>query len=193
MSFQENELIDGCVRCDRAWQRRLYERFSRRLFVVCLRYTKSRAEAEDVLQEAFIKIFEKIKEFRREAPLEAWLKRITVNTALNHNRTNLRMFPAVDTDEVADSVEDNVSLAEMGFQDLLGMVQQLPPRYQVVFNLYAIEGYKHHEIADMLGINEGTSKSQFARARAALREMIEEKQHFNSSKNGNNYERFGKE
>jgi len=186
MSFSEDELIEGCICGDRIQQRRLYELFSRRMFVVCLRYAKSRAEAEDVLQEAFIKVFEKIKGFRKDCPLEGWIKRIVINTALNQNRSKLYMFPAVDVDEVTETTEGNSSLADLNFQELLEMITQLAPRYQIIFNLYAIEGYQHNEIATMLGISEGTSKSQYARARAILRQMIADKQQFK-------YERFRKE
>ncbi len=186
MLFSEDELIEGCIRGDRHHQRRLYELFSRRMFVVCMRYAKSRLEAEDVLQEAFIKVFENIKDFRRDCPLEGWIKRIVINTALNQNRSKLYMFPAVDVEEVQDAITSNTSLSDLNFKELLEMIQQLAPRYQVIFNLYAIEGYQHNEISTMLGISEGTSKSQYARARAILRQMIEDKQQVN-------YERFRKE
>lgn len=186
MTFSEDDLIEGCIRGDRTRQRQLYERFARKMFVVCLRYAKSRLEAEDVLQEAFIKVFEKIKDFRRDCPLEGWIKRIVINIALNQNRSKLYLFPAVDVDDLHDYADENTSLSDFNFQELLAMIQELSPRYQVIFNLYAIEGYQHNEIAAMLGISEGTSKSQYARARAALRQMIEDKQRIK-------YERFTKE
>ncbi len=186
MTFSDDDLIEGCIHGDRTRQRQLYERFSRKMFVVCLRYTKGRLEAEDVLQEAFIKIFEKIKNFRRDCPLEGWIKRIVINTALNQNRSKLYLFPAVDIEDTNEYIDENTSLASFNFQELLAIVQQLSPRYQVIFNLYAIEGYQHNEIASMLGISEGTSKSQYARARAILKQMIEETQQIP-------YERFRKE
>ncbi len=102
---------------------------------------KSQQEAEDILQEAFIKIFDHIKHFRRECPLEGWIRRIIVNTALNYNRSKLYLYPALDLDDIEQPVDESITLADFHFEELLAMVQQLAPRYQVVFNLYAIEGY----------------------------------------------------
>ena len=169
----EEELIKGCQKNDRKLQKELYERYAESMYVLCLRYTKSTQEAEDVLQESFIKVFDKINDFKRESTLGYWIKRIVINTALNSQRSKLYLFPMVD---VADSnlTEKEVNLSNIHFQELIGMVQDLPAGCQAVFNLYAIEGYKHHEIADMLEISEGTSKSQYARARHLLKEMLEE-------------------
>ncbi len=180
--LDEEALIDGCIRGDRATQRTLYERFCRKMLVVCLRYSKGQQEAEDILQEAFIKVFDHIRHFRRECPLEGWIRRIVVNTALNHNRSKLYLYPALDLEEVEQAVDENTTLAGLHFEELLAMVQQLAPRYQVVFNLYAIEGYSHREIAELLDISEGTSKSQFARSRVILQQMIAEKQKVNYEK-----------
>jgi len=179
MLISDDELIEGCMRGDRVQQRRLYEHFSRKMFVVCLRYAKSRHEAEDALQDAFIRVFEKIKDFRRECPLEGWIKRIVINAALNQNRSKLYLFPASDVENTDRCVTEDVSLSDFNFRELLAMIQQLPPRYQVIFNLYAIEGYQHNEIAEMLKISEGTAKSQYSRARAMLRQLIEDNQQIN--------------
>lgn len=181
--LDEEALIEGCIRGERVKQRALYERFSKRMLVVCMRYSKSRQEAEDILQESFIKIFDHIKTFRRECPLEGWVRRIVVNTALNHNRSKLYLYPALDLEDVEHTVDENLTLADFHYEELLAMVQQLAPRYQIVFNLFAIEGYAHKEIAGMLDISEGTSKSQYSRARMILQQMIAEKQRVN-------YERF---
>jgi RNA polymerase sigma-70 factor (ECF subfamily) len=183
MQISEEELINGCIKGDRKKQKLLYERFCKRMLVVCLRYSKAQQEAEDILQESFIKIFDHIKTFRKECPLEQWIKRIVINTALKHNRSKLYMYPALDVEDLEKPVNENVTLSEFHFNELLEMIRQLAPRYQVVFNLYAIEGYQHKEIAEMLGISEGTSKSQFARARAILQGMIVEKKRVN-------YERY---
>jgi RNA polymerase sigma factor (sigma-70 family) len=179
----DEELIVGCTKGDRISQRRLYERFCKRMLVVSLRYSKGRQEAEDILQEAFIKVFTNIGTFRRECPLEQWIKRIVIYTALKHNRSKLYMYPALDLEDVTHTVNENVTLAEYNFNELLEMIQQLAPRYQIVFNLFAIEGYQHKEIAEMLGITEGTSKSQYARARMLLQQMIQERKRIN-------YERY---
>jgi RNA polymerase sigma-70 factor (ECF subfamily) len=181
--LDEEALINGCIRGERAMQRALYERFSRKMLVVCMRYSKGRQEAEDILQDSFIKVFDHIRNFRRECPLEGWVRRIVVNTALNHNRSKLYLYPALDLEDVETTVDENLTLADIHFEELLALVQKLAPRYQIVFNLFAIEGYSHKEIAAMLDISEGTSKSQYARARVILQQMIAEKQKVN-------YERF---
>jgi RNA polymerase sigma-70 factor (ECF subfamily) len=164
-------------------QKKLYEHFCKRMLAICLRYSKAQQEAEDILQESFIKIFDHIKTFRKECPLEQWIKRIVINTALKHNRSKLYMYPALDIEDLEKPIEENVTLSDFHYNELLEMIQKLAPRYQVVFNLYAIEGFQHKEIADMLGITEGTSKSQFARARVLLQQMIVEKKRVN-------YERY---
>jgi RNA polymerase sigma factor (sigma-70 family) len=167
----EQELIDGCRKGDRSFQRALYDRFSRKMLVVCLRYSKSSAEAEDILQEAFVKVFQGIKDFRQESKLETWITRIMVNTALNAQRKKLYLFPMVDVEDT-NLTEEEVSVTGMNVQDLLDMIQSLPQGCQVVFNMFAIEGYSHKEIADLLGISEGTSKSQYARARSLLQNKL---------------------
>lgn len=169
----EQKLIAGCQKGKRSAQKQLYEMYSNSMFVVSLRYAKGRLEAEDILQESFIKVFEKIKNFRGECPLEFWIKRIVINTALNHERSKLYQYPSYDVADMDNQLPDTeVTLSNYNFKELLAMVQQLPDRCQVVFNLYAIEGYQHKEIAEMLKITEGTSKSQYARAKLLLQEMI---------------------
>lgn len=168
----ENSLIRGCINGDRKAQRRLYEQFSDRLFVVSMRYCRSDLEAEDVLQESFIKIFNKIDSFRGESSLYYWMKRIIVRTALNHQRSKLYMYPMVDVENVHMSQEEKFSLADFHLEELMGMIRKLPKGCSVIFNLYAIEGYTHKEIGAMLEVSEGTSKSQYSRARSLLQEMI---------------------
>lgn len=171
----DKDLISGCIQNNRTKQNELYKKYSRKMFVVCLRYSKGRLEAEDILQESFIKVFDCIKDFRADCPLEAWIKRIVVNTALNHNRSKLYLYPAVDVQTMDESLPDEeFTLAGFHFQELLEMIQSLAPRYQIVFNLYAIEGYQHNEIAQMLGISEGTSKSQYSSARQQLQNILKE-------------------
>jgi RNA polymerase sigma factor (sigma-70 family) len=167
----EQELIDGCRKGDRSFQRVLYDRFSRKMMAVCLRYSKSTAEAEDILQEAFVKVFQGIKDFRQESKLETWITRIMVNTALNAQRKKLYLFPMVDVEET-NLTEEEVSISGIHVKDLLDMIQSLPQGCQVVFNMFAIEGYSHKEIAEQLGISEGTSKSQYARARTLLQAKL---------------------
>ena len=168
----DKALADGCARGDRIAQKALYNRFSRKLMAFCLRYSRSTAEAEDILQEGFIKAFDHIKGFRHESKLETWLTRIMINTALNHQRKKLYLFPMFDVEKVPLREEEKVSLSEFNLNELMAFVQSLPDGCRIVFNLFAIEGYSHKEIADMLSISEGTSKSQFSRARQLLQQRI---------------------
>lgn len=181
--LSEHELIEACRKGDRASQKALYERFCKKMMVVCLRYSKSSPEAEDILQEGFVKVFQGLKGFRQDSKLETWMTRIMVNTALNHHRKKLYLYPMVDVEDI-DLPETEVSLSGLHFTQLLEIIQELPQGCQVVFNLFAIEGYGHKEIAEMLGISEGTSKSQYARARSLLQERL--------LKGSTYYQRYGK-
>ncbi len=169
--LSEPELIERCRKGDRASQKALYDRYCKKMMVVCLRYSKSTAEAEDMLQEGFIRVFQGLDSFRHESKLETWMTRIMVNTALNHQRKKLYLYPMVDV-EKTNLVETEMSLVGLQLQQLLEMIQSLPQGCQVIFNLFAIEGYSHQEIAEQLGISEGTSKSQYARARKLLQDML---------------------
>ncbi|HYG18326.1 MAG TPA: sigma-70 family RNA polymerase sigma factor [Ohtaekwangia sp.] len=180
--LSEEELIDGCRKGDRSFQKALYDRYCRKMLVVCLRYSKSTAEAEDILQEAFVKVFHGIKNFRQESKLETWITRIMVNTALNVQRKKLYLYPMVDVEEI-NLPAGEVSISNIHFEQLLEMIQALPHGCQIVFNLFAIEGFSHKEIAEQLGISEGTSKSQFARAKSLLQQRL--------LKESTYYERYG--
>jgi RNA polymerase sigma factor (sigma-70 family) len=182
--LDHNELIEACIKGDREAQRNLYDIFSKKMYMVCLRYTKSTEEAEDVLQEAFVKIFNNLKGYRGDSRLAYWMKRIVVNTALNSRRKKLYMYPMVDIDDVNYTVETKKPIPEFSLDELLKMIHELPTGCQTVFNLFAIEGYSHTEISEMLEISIGTSKSQFARARKLLQEKIAEEEKFDR------YERF---
>jgi RNA polymerase sigma factor (sigma-70 family) len=169
--LSEDELIEGCRKGGRAFQKALYDRYCRKMLVVCLRYSKTTAEAEDIVQEGFVKVFQGLKDFRRESKLETWITRIMVNTALNVQRKKLYLYPMVDVTEIVlPEVEMSISGIHVG--QLLEMIQSLPQGCQIVFNLFAIEGYSHKEIAEMLTISEGTSKSQFARAKSLLQAKL---------------------
>jgi RNA polymerase sigma factor (sigma-70 family) len=171
--LSEKELISGCAKGERAAQRELYDRHCRRLMAVCLRYSKNAPEAEDILQEGFVKIFNNLKTFRFESKLDTWMTRIVINTALNHQRQKLYLLPMVDVDEAGLQEDEKISLADFHLSELIAMVQALPDGCRVVFNLFAIEGYGHKEIGKLLGISEGTSKSQYNRAKSLLREKLE--------------------
>lgn len=165
----EKELIEGCLKEDRVLQKALYDRYCRKMMVVCQRYSKSIQEAEDTLQEGFIKVFANIKSFRGDARLDTWMTRIMINTALNAQRQKLYLLPMVDVNEVDLHEDETISLAGIHFEELIRIVQSLPDGSRLVFNLFAIEGYGHKEIAEMLGISEGTSKSQYNRAKNILK------------------------
>ncbi len=168
------EIIEKCASGNTKAQEQLYTRFSPKMFGVCLRYAKNNVEAEDNLQEGFIKVFTHIKKFRNEGSFEGWIRRIMVNVSLEKFRKQQIMYPVEDiniyeSQKVADDVLDKISAEE-----LLGLIQQLSPRYKMVFNLYVMEGYNHKEIAEEMGITVGTSKSNLARAREILKHKVEE-------------------
>ncbi len=167
--LSEQELIKGCVKGDRAAQKALYERYCRKMMVVCQRYAKSLQEAEDALQEGFLKVFASLKSFRGDSRLDTWITRIMINTALNAQRQKLYLLPMVDITAVNLPEDEEISLASFNLSELITMIQALPDGCRLVFNLFAIEGYNHKEIAGMLGISEGTSKSQYSRAKSLLK------------------------
>jgi len=182
--LNEKELLEGCAKGDRAAQKALYERYCRKMMVICQRYAKTTAEAEDILQEGFVKVFGAIKSFRGESALGTWITRIMINTALNSQRQKLYMLPMVDLTEVSLPEREEVILAQFRLEELVAIIQSLPDGCRVVFNLFAIEGYGHQEIAKMMNISEGTSKSQYNRAKSLLRTKLEAQQQ--------KYEEFGK-
>ncbi len=168
----ENALIAACLKGKPAAQRELYDHFSGKMFGVCLRYAKNYHVAEDLLQEGFVKVFRYLDKYKGTGSFEGWVRRIFINTAIEHYRKNNPMYPVGEVDERLTTPVDNTAMQELAMEDLLAMVNELADGYRMVFNLYAIEGYAHQEIGDMLGISEGTSKSQLARARAILKEKI---------------------
>lgn len=169
-----DQLIKDCIKEDRKAQKKLYDLFASRMLMVSLRYSKSMMEAEDILQEAFIKVFSNLKNLRQTTNLPAWIKRIVINTALNYQRGKLYLYPMVDVGNVKLSYGENVAFSHFRQDELLKMIQDLPLGCQVIFNLFAIEGYTHKEIAEKLKISEGTSKSQYSRARILLMNKLEE-------------------
>ncbi len=170
----EYELVRACRREERSAQEALYARFSRRMFAVCLRYARHRAEAEDLLQEGFIQVFDKLHAFRMEGSLEGWIRRIMVHTCINHLRKKSVRHEVLGTEHVPERAVGPAAMNNLGQAELLALVQELPDGYRAVFNLYAIEGYDHAEIAALLGCGESTSRSQLAKARLALQRRLEE-------------------
>lgn len=165
------QLIEKCKKRDNKAQEQLYRLFASKLFSVCLKYSDSQANAEDTLQDAFITIFKKIDQFKNKGSFEGWLKRIVVNTALQKYR-NQKVFEIFNEEQLEDPHVD-LDEESISLDYLLKIIQQLPHRYRLVFNLYVLDGYSHKEIAELLKISQGTSKSNLARARYILKEKIE--------------------
>jgi len=167
-----DELIIQCKRQDAKAQEELYKRYNGILFAICLRYSPNYTEAEDNLQDAFLTIFKKIGQFEGKGSFEGWIKRITVNTVLQKYRKQ-RTFDLVNEEEIEDEEDIEVEDEGVPLQFLLKIIQELPDRYRLVFSMYVMDSYQHKEIAKILGISDGTSKSNLARARAILKKKIE--------------------
>lgn len=162
-------------------QELLYHRFAPKMYAVCLRYCKDAADAQDLLQDGFVKIFKNIEKFRGEGSFEGWIRRIFVNTSIEHFRKSVKNYAVADTQDI--SIEDPAwnALDNLAEKDIITMIQELSPGYRQVFNMYVIEGYSHKDIGEILGISEGTSKSQLARAKGILKKMVEQKLNDTSS------------
>lgn len=166
-----DQLIQNCKKNDPKAQEQLYKLFCNSLFSICLKYSNSRENAEDILQDAFITIFDKINQFKNKGSFEGWLKRVTINTALQKFRKQ-KVFALVDEEKIEEVVVE-VDENDVSLHFLLQIIQQLPDQYRLVFSLYVLDGFSHAEIAEMLNISIGTSKSNLARARKILKEKIE--------------------
>ena len=172
--MDNQRLIKDCIRGIPQAQRQLYEQFSESMLAVCYRYTKSVPDAEDVMQEGFIKVFRNIGQFKFQGELGGWIRRIMVNTALNYLKKNRNYQSDLSfLDSGMHPVSDDNPEIMLSAKDLADLIRQLPTGYQTIFNLYAVEGFNHVEIGKMLGINEGTSRSQYARARGLLISWLE--------------------
>ena len=165
-------LIKDCKKQDAKAQSQLYKRYASKLFSLCLKYSKNYAEAEDNLQDAFVTIFNKIEQYKYKGSFEGWMKRIAINTALQRYRS-VGVFDIINEDAIED-VEVNVANEDISLDFLLSIIQKLPDRYRLVFNLYVLDGYSHNEVSEMLSISSGTSKSNLARARLILKTKIED-------------------
>ena len=173
----DDKLIKGCLSGNKQAQYELYQRFSGVLFGICLRYTRNRAEAEDLLQEAFIKIFAKLASFGYKGSFEGWLKRLVVNQAINFRRDSLKYLfvnsYAEPPEPKSEEETESFSALSIPKERLLQMVQSLPDGYRLVFNMYVFENLQHQQIAEMLEISENTSKTQLMKARNKLKQMVE--------------------
>lgn len=174
IGISEQELRQGCINGRRDYQELLYRYYSPKMFGICLRYANDYHHAEDILQEGFIKIFNSMDKFRGDGSFEGWIKRIFINTAIEHYRKSDKHSGHTELalNTVVRHIGEKAS-TNLATQDLMKLVQQLSPGYRTIFNLYVIEGYSHREISEMMGISESTSKSQLARARTILRKLVQ--------------------
>jgi RNA polymerase sigma factor (sigma-70 family) len=173
--LSEEDLINECIMGNRLAEKQLYETYSHSFFGICLRYAKSREEAEDVLLTGFTSIFENLPSYKKEGSFEGWMKRIIINTAISNFRTNNKYYENTELNEETQNLtqyNDNQTYHKIEAKEIIKLIQQMPEGYQVIFNLHAIEGYKHTEIGKMLEISEGTSKSQYAKAKKWLQTRL---------------------
>lgn len=171
--FSESDLIDGCLKGERKMQYELYQRFAPKMYGVCLRYAGKVEEAEDILQEGFIKVFNKMGSYRGDGSFEGWIRRIFVNTAIEHFRKKTYLQPITEMEESMVEGKYLSVLDNLAEKDIIQLVQKLSPGYRTVFNMYVIEGYTHKQIAEALNISEGTSKSQLSRAKLILQDLVQ--------------------
>lgn len=175
--MEDLQIIAGCKNQNREAQRALYEEYARKMYAICLRYMPDADSAKDLLQDGFIKVFSSIDSFQGKGSFEGWLKRIFVNLALETIRKQKNViFTSDDVQSLPDMVDDSTEeqMYKISEKELLKMIKELPKGYSTIFNLYAIEDFSHKEIADMLGINEGTSRSQYVRARKILQDKVKQ-------------------
>jgi len=174
MSGDDQKIIEGCIKGKRHAQNKLYQKYAPMMLGICLRYAKNKAEAEDILQEGFLKVFMNIKSFRSEGSFEGWMKRIMINTAITHIKQNLKhkyhsnIEEIEETKVISEEKQDDEDVVKISRTQLMSIVQTLPDGYKMIFNLYVFEQLTHKEIAEMLGISVNTSKSQLSKARKLL-------------------------
>jgi RNA polymerase sigma-70 factor (ECF subfamily) len=172
-TYTIDELITRSKAGERKAQELLYKQLAPKMLGVCMRYATDRMEAEDMLQNGFVKTFSKLEDYRGKGAFEGWVRRIMVHCSIEYYRKHHKMIQVMDVTELSQEPSVNPSaLADMSARDLMALINQLSPGYRMVFNLYAIEGYSHREIADIVGITEGASKSQLSRARTILKDLV---------------------
>lgn len=171
--YSEDELIRQCLHNDAKAQELFYQRFAPKMYGICLRFAKNQMEAEDVMQEGFVKVFINLKSFRGEGSLEGWIRRTMVNTAINYYKKKIKHQKDVEIDQDEPRLSQaSEAIHDLSAQELLKIISDLPAGYRMVFNLNIIEGYTHKEIGELLNISENTSKSQLSRARRTLQKKL---------------------
>ena len=165
-------LIEGCKQGDRESQHMLYKHYYGYCMSICIRYSQSEDEAKEILNDAFFKVFTKIDQYDKNKPFRGWLRRIVINTAIDHFRSNKKHYYHTDIDEEAERLEVANVETDLSYKEILSLVQKLSPMYRTVFSMYVIDGYSHEDIAQELSISVGTSKSNLSKARANLRKML---------------------
>lgn len=174
MTQNEATILRGCKKGDKVAQRQFYELFKKLVFGVVMRYAKDVPEAEDIMQDAFVKLYRDLYQYQPTSALGAWVRRVAVNTALMHVRKKRMLFSDVELHNLTEYRQSNDDVfSTIGAREIMKMVQQLPDGYRIVFNLYVVEGYSHKEIAEQLNISVNTSKSQLSRAKKMLRSVLE--------------------
>jgi RNA polymerase sigma factor (sigma-70 family) len=168
------KIIEGCKKGKNRYQEELYRMLAPRMYGLCLKYANDKDDAKDIMQDGFIKVFQKIDQFGEKGSFEGWVRRIMINTALEKYRSQVTIYSLDERMPLSDEGVHSTIIEDLSAEDLLGLIRQLTPKYRMVFNLYAIEGYNHKEIGEMLGISEGTSKSNLSRARLILQEKVKE-------------------
>ena len=172
--MDDETLINECVKGNAKAQKMLFDKFAPKMMTVCLRYSADNMEAEDILQDGFVKAFNKLVDFKMEGSLEGWIRRIMVNTALDAIRKNKKYAMDANIDDVGYKLSNyEIASDQIEAEDLMKLINSMPDGYKVVFNLFAIEGYSHREIGELMNISENTSKSQYSRARSYLRTLLQ--------------------
>lgn len=177
-----DKILDGCKKGKESDQRKLYDFLSPKMYGLCLQYASNTDDAKDIMQEGFIKVFRKIEQYTGKGSLEGWVRRIMINTALERYRSQVIMQTVDEKTAIKNDLVYEETIENISADDIIAMIQSLTPKYRMVFNLYAIEGYSHKEIAEKLGISEGTSKSNLSRARSVLKEKVNKLFHVSGEK-----------
>lgn len=170
--YSDDAIVEGCLKDDRRFQQLLYEKFYGSMMTVCMRYAGDREEARDVLHEAFIKVYGNLTKFESGTNLGAWIRRIVVNTAIDAYRRSAKVPPSVEVNTAIHEADSKDIISDMSAAEILKLVQSLTPAYRTVFNMYVMDGYSHKEIGEILGVSEGTSKSNLSKARVKLQKLV---------------------